>query len=136
MLALVGCAGAILVASALHMTPGLHPQGHLAYHDARIYGRYNEGFLPPLLALGVAALYRRRGARWLTVAAAAMLAITVTLRLAWPGDDPIAGRVIPDNALALAAFLGRDRFCASTLTIGAAMAAVALLLAGARRWGR
>ena len=132
MLGLAACAAAIFVASGLHMTPGLHPEGHLAYHDARIYGRYNEGFLPPLLALGVAALCRRRGMRALAFVAAGLPALTAALALVWPGE-PLAGSIIPDNVLALAPFLGRDRFCAGVLTIGAAAALVALLVAGARR---
>jgi hypothetical protein len=135
LLALAACAAAIFVASGLHMTPGVHPEGHLAYNDARIYGRYNEGFLPLLLALGVAALCRRRGTRSLAFVAVGLLALTAALALAWPGE-PLVGSIIPDNVLALAPFLGRDRFCAGVVTIGAAAALMALLVAGARRLSR
>src|SRR6185295_11388281 len=58
LLLLIGAAGILLV-SALHMTPGGDRQGHLALVDSRLYGRYDEGFLAPILALGVAMLGAR-----------------------------------------------------------------------------
>jgi hypothetical protein len=128
-------AAAVLLASGLHMTPGAHPAGHLAMTDSRIYGRYDEGFLPVLLALGLAALGRRGGARLQLWAAGAVVLLTCGLRLAWT-PEPLAGPLISDNVLALAPFLGRDRFCAGTLLVGSAMAAVALLVALVRLAGR
>lgn len=133
LLLLVAGSLGVLFVSGLHMTPGAIPQGHLDHVDAKIYGRYIEATIYPLIALGVAASCAAGRERRLGVGAAAILLTTFGF-LAFSSRAVLDGHVIHDNVLGLAAFAGFDGFCASMPAIGAITAGLSGLIALSARF--
>lgn len=93
--------------------------------DHMVYGRYNEAFVPLLLALGVAALVEagRRPALRLLVAGAAAVVGTAGWVVLGRGDS-LEGRSVRPNVWMLEPFAGAEGDAASV--VGLSLAAVAL----------
>ena len=132
LLLLLGGLAGVLFVSALHMTAGVVPEGHLLSVDSRFYGRYLEGLHPPLLALGLAAAAGAAGRRLLLGGAAAVLGTTLALAAAWRGS-PLHGSLVTSSVPGLSLFIGYAGFCATLATVGGWSAAAAMVMALARR---
>lgn len=75
--------------------------------DHFVYGRYNEGFLPALLVIGVAGLVelvRTRHLVALLLANAAGIVVLGTITVATNGGDTFTGDVMPLNVLGILAW--------------------------------